>query len=168
MSLRLSSTLNLLLASSLIGVLIAVAYEKQVFREDPAVIQTVTGNPSNNISVQRETADIVFFYLPGCPACKQAEELLDRAETHHPELTVVRVATDTDEGRKSEEELGEKYKIPQIERHLVPALFLKKGGFIAEAQQIAAALSFWLPASERPENIPMWKPCMNDREGCHD
>jgi hypothetical protein len=113
-------------------------------------------------------ADLVFFYLPGCPACAQAEDLLSKVEAARPDLRIVRVPTDTDEGKRLEEEACKAHRVPEMERHLVPAILLQQGEFIADSSRIVAAFAYYLPDKDRPRDIKPWNPCSNLKGGCHD
>jgi glutaredoxin len=164
--LRIHKLLPWMLGLLTLGICGATAHLIQENRTLQAVQDSPTLASYSNASWK--TADLVLFYLPGCPACHQADALLSKVERRHPELNVSRVDTSKEEGKQLQEAACRQLNVPDIEVHLVPAILTKQGSFIADPERILSLLSNWLPPEDRPQGIVPWKPCSDAKGGCND
>lgn len=67
--------------------------------------------------------EIVYFYMDGCPACTQAQAILDELEERYPQLQVLRYRLPTAAGREVLDVLRDAYQLGDISIP-VPTMFV--------------------------------------------
>lgn len=81
--------------------------------------------PSTAI-VSRKTfsVEMAYFYQKGCPKCDRASYLLRYMTKKYPQLHVKQIDLNTDDGKRLNETLSSRLRVPQEKRLIAPSIFI--------------------------------------------
>jgi thiol-disulfide isomerase/thioredoxin len=80
--------------------------------------------PSGGASEKTFSVDMAYFYQKGCPKCDRASYLLKYLGTKYPHLTIKQIDLNTDDGKRLNETLSNRLKLPAEKRLIAPSIFV--------------------------------------------
>ncbi len=75
-------------------------------------------------SGEKVPVELAYFYQKGCPKCDRASYLLRYMTKKHPELHVRQIDLNTDDGKRLNETLSSRLKLPPEKRLIAPSIFI--------------------------------------------
>jgi glutaredoxin len=70
------------------------------------------------------TVDLTYFYQKGCPQCDRASYLLKYITKNYPHLNVTQIDLNTEDGKRLNETLSTRLKVPPEKRLIAPSIFV--------------------------------------------
>jgi thiol-disulfide isomerase/thioredoxin len=99
--------------------LLLEAQAKGGARPPPIEIPAMAKPSSKSISV-----DLAYFYQKGCPKCDRANALLKYTVEKYPQLNIKKIDLNTPDGKRLNESLSNRLKLPVEKRLIAPSIFI--------------------------------------------
>ena len=75
-------------------------------------------------SPKRFTVNLAYFYQKGCPKCDRANALLKYMVKKYPQLSIKEIDLNTPDGKRLNETLSNRLKLPMEKRLIAPSIFI--------------------------------------------
>jgi thiol-disulfide isomerase/thioredoxin len=75
-------------------------------------------------SLKSFTVDVTYFYQRGCPKCDRANALLKYMAKKYPQLNIKEIDLNTPDGKRLNETLSSRLKLPMENRLIAPSIFV--------------------------------------------